>query len=502
MPDYPSPDQIYGPLFTAVQSAGIFPDSKTFVDAVARTDAGIINAAYRQSAGQPGFDLHAFVTAHFELPPSAGGGLAPDTGLPVRRHIERLWDQLTRVAPTPQPNSSLIALPRPFVVPGGRFREIYYWDSYFTLLGLAACGRTALVEHMVVNFAALIAKIGFIPNGNRTYFCTRSQLPLFALMVELLAQIKGDDGIYGRFLDPLEREYRFWMAGSEQLAANTGAIRRVVAVDGGYLNRYWDDSDLPRQESYREDVQLAAHSSAPASVYRDLRAACESGWDFSSRWLGQRHSLASIRTSQVLPVDLNAVMYKLEAVLARGNQLQSRAQRARFFERRAAQRRQLLQTRFFDRRSACFTDLLLPDLQPSSRLSLAMALPLFFNLATPSQARQVAQKIQRHFLRPGGWVTTLEHSGQQWDAPNGWAPLQWVVYKGLRHYGFDSQAAQGAQRWVDNNLAVYRSTGRLLEKYNVEQVGKLAGGGEYTVQDGFGWTNGVLICLLDALAQA
>ena len=109
----------------------------------------------------------------------------------------------------------------------------------------------------------------------------------------------------------------------------------------------------------------------------------------------------------------------------------------------------------------------------------------------------MAEKLRNDFLRPGGWVTTRERSGQQWDAPNGWAPLQWVVYLGLCHYGFVSDAQEGARRWVDNNLKVYQDTGKLVEKYNVEQVGLLAGGGEYAVQDGFGWTNGVLLALMD-----
>jgi alpha,alpha-trehalase len=104
--------------------------------------------------------------------------------------------------------------------------------------------------------------------------------------------------------------------------------------------------------------------------------------------------------------------------------------------------------------------------------------------------------LHQDFLRPGGWLTTLTQSGQQWDAPNGWAPLQWMAFEGLRRYGFEQEAQAGASRWVENNLSTFRQTGRFMEKYNVEQPGIAATCGEYAVQYGFGWTNGVLLCLL------
>jgi len=138
-------------------------------------------------------------------------------------------------------------------------------------------------------------------------------------------------------------------------------------------------------------------------------------------------------------------------------------------------------------------------LQPTGTLSLAAAFPLFFNLATPDQASRVAARIHTEFLKPGGWVMTLNKSGQQWDAPNGWAPLQWIVFTGLRNYGFADEADLGAQRWVENNLNIYSQTGRLLEKYDVEHVGVLPTGGEYAVQDGFGWTNAVLLKFMNHL---
>ncbi len=321
------------------------------------------------------------------------------------------------------------------------------------------------------------------------------------MMVELLAETRQDQNVYTQYLPQLEQEYAFWMSGGEQLDADCAAIRRVVRHNDGFLNRYWDDSDQPRQESYLEDIELAAGSDRPAAeLYRDLRAAAESGWDFSSRWLENIDDLASVRTSTIVPVDLNALLYKLESVLTTAAALNQNDARADFYQHRAASRKALIQSLFFDVKQGLFCDLLLPDLLPSHRPSLATVYPLLFALATPDQAQQVAEQLRTKFLQAGGWMTTLNHSGQQWDAPNGWAPMQWIAYTGLRRYGCEDDAREAARRWVANNLDVYRATGNLYEKYDVERVGLTAGGGEYDVQTGFGWTNGVLLTFLEALA--
>ena len=144
-------------------------------------------------------------------------------------------------------------------------------------------------------------------------------------------------------------------------------------------------------------------------------------------------------------------------------------------------------------------DVLLPGLTQGKSLTLASAFPLFFGIATPAQARQVAQTLERDYLWPGGWVTSRVTSGAQWDAPNGWSPLQWIVCTGLRRYGFDALAREGARRWVGNVTSVWKASGRLLEKYNVETPGAAPADGEYVLQDGFGWTNGVLLRLLDEM---
>lgn len=495
-----TPDQFYKELFELVQSRHLFSDSKTFVDAVPKAAPNKILNMYRRQAQSPEFDLGHFVRENFAIPEPDDTEPTPAGEVPVGQRIEQLWDLLTRAADEKEQHSSLIPLPRPYVVPGGRFREVYYWDSYFTMLGLADSGRTRLIEDMVENFAYLVREIGFIPNGNRTYYCSRSQPPYFALMVELLANVKKDETVFGRYLPQMIREYDFWMAGIDVLDGVNSAYRRVIGVADGYLNRYWDDAKIPRQESFAEDVEAAGSGNRDAAdLYRDIRAACESGWDFSTRWFEDQHSKASICTTRIIPVDLNALMFNLEAMLARTCATTGDEALAQFYRERSETRKGLIQTLFFDEDAGFFVDQSLPDLKPTGTHSLAAAYPLYFGIATPEQGEKVAKRIHAEFLRAGGWLTTLADSGQQWDFPNGWAPLQWTTYKGLKRYGYHDEAEAGARNWVENNLSVYRNTGRLLEKYNVEKPGTAGVGGEYMVQDGFGWTNAILLRLMRAL---
>src|SRR5213594_5066691 len=269
-----------GALFHDVQLSGIFEDSKTFADARPRFAPAEIIARYASARGAPQFNLGDFVTQQFELPRPVGEGFRSDTSQTMEQHIRALWPVLTRPPDTADAHSSLIPLPNPYVVPGGRFREIYYWDSYFTMLGLIESGRTDLVKGMLDNFAYLIRTVGHIPNGNRTYYLGRSQPPFFAAMVGLYAAAT-DTAQALRYLDALEAEYSFWMDGADRLARGGGqAYRRVVRLsDGGpLLNRYWDDLTEPRPEAYRPDYEIARRlpEARRESFYRNVKATAES----------------------------------------------------------------------------------------------------------------------------------------------------------------------------------------------------------------------------------
>ncbi|WP_240731384.1 alpha,alpha-trehalase TreF [Hymenobacter radiodurans] len=486
-------------MFEAVQLGRVYPDNKTFVDAVAKRPPADVMQAYLQQKGTPGFDLKAFVAAHFIPPPAIGGEYQSRVDAGLRHHLDTLWTVLQRQPDTlARGASSLLPLPRPYIVPGGRFREVYYWDSYFTMLGLAESKRTSVIRDMVDNFAYLLDTYGFIPNGNRTYYLTRSQPPFFAKMVTLLAQEEGDAKTILRYQPQLLREYTYWMAGAETLAPGTAQDRVVRLPKGELLNRYYDSSDQPREESYAEDVAAAKLSSQPpAQFYRNVRAAAASGWDFSTRWFGADGKLGSIQTTDIVPVDLNCLLYYLETTLANSYQLQGNAPKANAFLAKAQSRKNAILAYCWDAKAGWFVDYNFRTQLRSPQHTLAAVYPLEFGIATEPQAKRIAKGLQRDFLEAGGLITTRRGGGQQWDAPNAWAPLQYMAIDGLERYQQGALARTVATRWIGLNSEVFEQTGKLMEKYNVVDTKLKAGGGEYPLQDGFGWTNGVLLKLMN-----
>jgi alpha,alpha-trehalase len=485
-----------GQLFHDVQMARVFPDSKTFVDARPRSSPAEIAARYAVERTQPGFDLRAFVTEHFEAPRAAGEGTRSDTTQSMEEHIRTLWPALTRPANVPDPRSSLVPLPGQYVVPGGRFREVYYWDSYFTMLGLVEDRRLDLVKNMLDGFASLVRTVGHVPNANRSYYLSRSQPPFLAAMVGLYATAT-DTARALEYLGTLEAEHDFWMAGASSVAPGTASRRVVRLRSGALLNRYWYDRPEPRPESYREDYTLAQRvpeAERPA-LYRNIRAAAESGWDFSSRWMRDPSDLRTLETTELVPVDLNSLLYHAERTIAALRRARGEAGdaavAARFDSAAEARRRALLDVAY-DAASGFFYDVRWrTGERVTDRPTMAAAVPLYFGLATPEQGRAVAARLGRDFLSAGGFLTTLVRSGQQWDAPNGWPPLQWMGVQGARAYGRADIADDARTRWLALNRRTYLVTGKMTEKYDVSDLTKRAGGGEYPAQDGFGWTNGV-----------
>ncbi|WP_372919452.1 alpha,alpha-trehalase TreF [Salegentibacter sp.] len=491
------PEDLYGKLFFDVQeNDSLFSDSKTFVDAVPRSAPEEIRKKYAEVQPETNAEMKAFLDENFEIPKASSNYVTDSTS--INLHIKKLWKVLKRPADE-QVSGTLIPLPNPYIVPGGRFREVYYWDSYFTMLGLQEDGETATIRNMVDNFAWLIETYGFIPNGNRTYYLSRSQPPFFSLMVQLLAEIEGE-AVYTEYLDAMETEYEFWMTGSDNTEA--GGYKRVVVLpNGDILNRFWDDKDTPRPESYREDMETAEIATAKnpdrtrQEVYRDLRAAAESGWDFSSRWLSINgngdFNLYSIHTTQIIPVDLNSLLYDLEQTLALAYEIKELPDKAWAYREKAQSRKAAIQKYLWEEEAGFYFDYNFKTRHTTGIYSLAGVYPLFFEIPAEEQANKVASSLEQVFLRPGGLVSTPHHTGQQWDAPNGWAPLQYMSIEGLRNYGKEQLASEVKQRWLNLNQNVYQKTWKLMEKYNVEDLSKESGGGEYPTQDGFGWTNGV-----------
>jgi len=498
------PQVLFKDLFIAVQTAQIYSDGKAFPDAVPNAAPADILEQYHAERPVSPAALKAFVEAHFTLPSEVTGAPSPPGRVSIVAHIDGLWDPLTRTSTTVPPYSSLLAMPEPYVVPGGRFREMYYWDSYFTMLGLATSGRRDLVDGMVRDFAYLIDTYGHVPNGARTYYLSRSQPPFFFAMVGLVSPMEPGEA-FAAYLPQLRREYAFWMEGEKTLRAGTSHRRVVALPDGSVLNRFWDDTDAPRDESYREDTELARTSHRPARrLFRDIRAAAESGWDFGSRWFADGHARATIDTTEIVPVDLNSLLFGLENAIRAGCERRGEKACAFEFERRAAVRRSSMNRYLWDAPRGAYLDYRWTKRTRMPLVSAATLYPLFVSMASKPQAAAVAKTAAEELLKAGGIATTTLETGQQWDSPNGWAPLQWIAISGLRDYGETPLAATIACRWMANVNEVYRQSGKLVEKYDVVTTGRSGGGGEYPLQDGFGWTNGVmrkLIALYPADAE-
>lgn len=499
LPTSKSPDEALGTLFTEVQNQQVYDDGKTFVDLVPRRRMKQIQQEYLLLKDDPHFDLRDFVSRHFYEFGDHKTAYKTNPDMSALQHVAELWHVLERK--NRRDRGSLIALPNAYIVPGGRFSEQFYWDSYFIMLGLAADGRWDTIEGMMKNYAYMLRKFGFIPTGNRTYFLSRSQPPFFSQMVRLLARHKGRARTFVEYLPYLLLEHRFWMKGRRKLTANEHrAYARLAEMPNGILlNRYYDNKTTPRPESLREDMETAdaaPHRDAER-LYLHLRAGAESGWDFSSRWFEDPSDISTIHTTDIIPIDLNCLLYQLEETIAEAYHLLKQPLLAYKFQAAAERRVRGLQEYCWSEEERFFVDYNFHQLRPTGRLTLAGVFPLYAKLATTKQANGVAERLEHDFLKPGGLLTTLDDTGQQWDAPNGWAPLQWVAIEGLRNYGHHRLADEIKKRWVATNLAVFASQRKMIEKYDVMHPGKLGGGGEYPLQDGFGWTNGVLAALLE-----
>ena len=491
-----SPADIYAELFNQVQMRKLFADGKTFVDATPKRAPAAILADYRAHARFTDAELKRFVRANFDVPQSAPLPSPSKDRTTLKAHIAALWPILTRAPVQAVEGGSALPLDKPFVVPGGRFREMYYWDSYFTMLGLIADGRDEAVENMVDDFGGLIDRYGHIPNGTRTYYLSRSQPPFYFAMVGLTD--KTDTARFKARVDLMRAEHAFWMDG-EKTARPGQSYRRVVALpNGAILNRYADDRATPRDESYREDILTAREApTRPAGeVFRDLRSGAESGWDYSSRWMADGKSLKTIQTTSIIPVDLNSLMFGLETAIAEGCEALADQACVDDFSARAKARALAMDAYLWDTGRGLYLDYQWRDGVRLDHPSAATLYPLFVGAASPEQAKAVAATTRALLLAPGGLRSTTVATGQQWDTPNGWAPLQWVAVSGLRRYGENALAQDIGERWLATVTREYKASGKMLEKYDVEEA-KAGGGGEYPLQDGFGWTNGVTRALLN-----
>ncbi|BAP58872.1 periplasmic trehalase TreA [Candidatus Tachikawaea gelatinosa] len=494
-----SPDIIFGKLFVAVQNAKIFSDQKTFADCVPIKSPSDILKKFEEDKNKPDFDLKKFVKKNFIVPVKKKSWVA-NAKATLKHHINDLWAALVRRAELINEYDSLIDLPCRYVVPGGRFDEMYYWDSYFTMLGLSKSNNWDLVLEMIDNFAHLIDLWGHIPNGNRTYYTSRSQPPFFSSMIDLLVKRFGDIA-YLKYKPQLEQEYRYWMKGSNKLSIGQAKDTVVKMKDGSILNRYFDIYTTPRPESYLSDLNTALQSKKKnkLEIYQNLRAGAASGWDFSSRWLNDKKDLSTINVLSLIPVDLNSLLYHLEKTLEKANKKSNNLHIAKMYSDLANKRLKAINRYLWNEKAGYYSDYNWKKNKLNTFLSAATVFPLYVKAANNNQAIKVGKIVEKKLLKKGGLVTTTVYSGQQWDYPNVWAPLQWVAVKGFEQYNNVRLSKLIGLNFLKNVETIYQKKHKLFEKYIAEGEG-MAKGGEYLLQDGFGWTNGVTLMLLDKYA--
>jgi alpha,alpha-trehalase len=424
--------------------------------------------------------------------------------------------ELARIALRPLPpelpadfEHGLLYLPRPYVVPGGRFNEMYGWDSYFIVLGLLRDGRAALAREVIDDFVYEVRHYGGVLNANRTYYLTRSQPPLLAEMVVALYHATGDRRWLASTRDALIASYNHWLA-PPHLIPSLG------------LSRYFDHGEGPAPEvvagerdargdnhydrvrawfrAHPEDAGASYDSESDQLTplfYKGDRSMRESGFDPSGRF-----GPFGADVTRYAPVCLNTLLYRMERDLAEIDQALGRD--ATDWLARAQARKSRIEALLWDDGAGLYFDY---DFERGRRNPYPFATtfwPLWAGVASPAHARRVRDNL-RLFERPGGIVTSTTVTGAQWDAPFGWAPLQLFAVHGLHRYAFDDDAERIARAWLSMLVEDFERRGTLVEKYDVERrtsdvAGRLAFG--YTSNEiGFGWTNGVALELLEDLRK-
>ena len=406
----------------------------------------------------------------------------------------------------------LLYLPHPYVVPGGRFNEMYGWDSYFTNVGLLRDGELALARQMVDNFVYQIEHYGKILNANRTYFLTRSQPPFLTRMILDVYRREPDRAWLARAMPAVEKYYRYW----------TDAAHTTRETN---LARYYDAGEGPAPEvvSAERDAEGRTHYDLVRAYYRthavtdyDLteyydhardeltplfykgdRSMRESGFDPSNRF-----GPFNADITRYNPVCLNSLLYVMERDSAEMLRALGRAREARIWERRADVRRAAVNRLMWDERDGLYYDYNFARGAVRRYPFVTTFYPLWAGLATPRQAARVAANLKL-FERAGGLQTSTNTSGSQWDAPYGWAPMQLIAIEGLRRYGYAREANRASVNFLSLVVKEFIEHNTIVEKYDVvsrrSQLGAGLKFGYKSNEIGFGWTNAAFVELYAAL---
>ncbi|KAM7345157.1 trehalase isoform 5-T9 [Cochliomyia hominivorax] len=516
----------YGDLLHTVQMAHLFEDSKTFVDmklkfAPEQTFSEFQDFMTSKNNEPTQDDIRQFVNDHFDDLGKEFIPWIPDDWTDHPAFLDNIkdpdlkqwgvdlngiWKELGRkmiddVHKNPQ-FYSIIPVDHPVIVPGGRFIEFYYWDSYWIIRGLLYSEMTHTAKGMLENFMSIIQRFGFIPNGGRIYYAGRSQPPLLAAMVDSYVEFTKDQQFGINALEVLEHEFEYWMN------------NHTVQAKGYNVCAYNNSASGPRPESYREDVESSKvfqTDEEKEDHYSELKAAAESGMDFSSRWFinetgGKDGNLTNLKTRSIVPVELNAILHWNAKIIAKYCKLSGNDAKSKEYENKAAYILEAIEAVHWNEEMGVWLDYDLINNKPRPYFVPTNLSPLWAKAYNTSRSNKISASVLKYIAElkldsyPGGVPNTLEHTGEQWDFPNVWPPMQYLLIEGLENLGTDEAktvSSKWAHRWVKSNFKAYAETRAMFEKYNAEIFGGHGGGGEYGVQKGFGWTNGVIIELLN-----
>ncbi|XP_015184771.1 PREDICTED: trehalase isoform X3 [Polistes dominula] len=523
----------HGELLHKIQMASIYPDSKTFVDMKMKNSPEKTLALFREFMNRTDemptkSEIEQFVNDTFDPPASEFEEWNPTDWKPNPKFLQKIndpeyrkfgsdlnniWKMLGRKMKDDvklhEEQYSIIYVPNPVIVPGGRFREFYYWDSYWIIKGLLLSEMYQTARGMLSNFVTIVDKIGFIPNGGRVYYKMRSHPPLLIPMVEEYLQVTNDYNWLNDNFWLLEKEFHFWLT-NRTVEVEKDGIKYTLA-------RYHEESSGPRPESYREDVQTSQSfrtAEEKDNYYAELKTAAESGWDFSSRWFildgTNKGNLTNLKTRYIIPVDLNAILYRNAVLLSKYSRRMGNATKEAYYSTIADEWKKAVTAILWHDEVGAWLDYDIMNELKRDYFYPTNILPLWTYCYDFTKREEYVSKVLKYLeknqimLNQGGIPTTLEHSGEQWDYPNAWPPLQYFIIMSLNNTQdpwAQRLAYEISERWVRSNYKAFNATTHMFEKYDATVSGGYGGGGEYEVQLGFGWSNGLAMILLDKYGQ-
>ncbi|CAI6352751.1 unnamed protein product [Macrosiphum euphorbiae] len=399
---------------------------------------------------------------------------------------------------------SIIYLPNPFIIPGGRFREVYYWDSYWIIRGLLICEMHNTAKGMISNYISMIQTFGHVPNGGRIYYIQRSQPPMTIPMVKSYVESTNDMEFVIEIIQYLEVEFNYWIT-QHNVTINKYGRNYTLAV-------YKDNSTGPRPESYWEDIKAAENFTTEndkENFYSEIKAAAESGWDFSSRWFilngTNKGNITHTKTRSIVPVELNALIFWNAKILSDFYRELNNTIKALEYEVIATEWKDAVNAVLWNEEVGAWLDFDLLNQKNRNYFYPTNISPLWTGCYDKNRTDYFVTRILKYLKEnevlttPGGVPTTLMETKQQWDQPNAWPPLQYIMVMSLQNTDNEDakvMAAKIASKWLCTNFVAYYGDKKykMYEKYLVNGDGKKGeSSGEYEIQDGFGWTNGIVL---------